>query len=134
MPIFHPHAKTCTTSPLYSESCNFSSSNGWNRGGHMMGGGFVKHLPHNMFSFSSTSTHLPPTRLSSLMVGVGGDEGLPIKSDPCPPSSKSWVFWDFDYFSHFGINSLNINTRIILQQKLGSANIFEVLWVSNEMV
>ena len=23
MHIFHPHAKTCTTSPLYSESCNF---------------------------------------------------------------------------------------------------------------
>ena len=21
--IFHPHAKTCSTSPLYSESCNF---------------------------------------------------------------------------------------------------------------
>ena len=23
MPIFHPHAKSCSTSPLYSESCNF---------------------------------------------------------------------------------------------------------------
>ena len=26
MPIFHPHAKTCSTLPLYSESCNFSNS------------------------------------------------------------------------------------------------------------